>query len=114
MTQLETRLESAIKKISVERGLNDAVMRAAFRDFLQALHETQCKSWHQSNGGSLVKQTYLALGDEAAYHLGGILTMNGDEDVATELEYMDSRLKRFRSITERWEIERDYEVEDNE
>jgi len=107
-----SRMETIIQKISIERSLNDVVIRAAFRDFLQALHETQVKSWHQKDGGSLVKQIYLSLGDEAAYHLGGILAENGNEDVTTELEIMDSRLKRFSKIVELWKIERDYEIED--
>jgi hypothetical protein len=111
-----TRLERLIQQISINRGIDETVMKGAFAEFLKALDETQFKAWNQLDG-SVLAQTYLALGDEAAYHLGGLLTHQGDGhepgDVITELQYIDSRLKRFHTTVERWQTELDWEIEDS-
>jgi len=87
-------------------------MRASFRDLLRALHEALIKSWSAEEKG-IIAQTYWALGDEAAFHLGGILAHFGNVEVGVELEYLDSRMKRFRKILDQWELERDMEIEGN-
>jgi len=37
----------------------------------------------------------------------------GNVEVGVELEYLDSRMKRFRKILDQWELERDMEIEGN-
>lgn len=111
----KSRLQHQIDKIATAHGMDKDVLRSVLGDFVAALHENKVKGWRQEDG--IVGQTYWVLGDEATYHLFGFLTRTcpGDNasDFLVELEYMDPRLKRFYSTVERWEKERDWEIEDS-
>ncbi len=108
---MKDRLQFRINQISRERGIEISVLKAALLDFLRALHENQVKAWNQDHG--LLKQVYLEIGDEASYHLCGLTDRGGEGMCGEELKYMDSSLKRFRTLVELWEFERDQEIEAN-
>lgn len=110
---MKDRLKYRVDQISRERGVNPGVLKAVLLDFVRALHENQVKAWNQDHG--LLQQVYWVIGDEAAYHLGGLLDREGDDGLrVVELQYMDSSLKRFRSIVEMWEFERDQEIKEEQ
>ncbi len=97
------RLGAAVAKICKEHGIPLAVGTAAFAKLVQAFDETQFKA--HDHEGSLVNQVYRVLGDEAAYHLAGLLHRHDEGMALEELKYLDSTLKRFRTTIERWEFE---------
>jgi hypothetical protein len=107
-----------VELICRERGIPYDVGRAAFADFIKALHEIDFKAQDTEKGDlgevCLIDQVYWVIGDEAAYHLGGILANHGNEEVTTMLEYLDWRLKRFRTTVERWEMELKNEIEQSQ
>lgn len=108
----DERFRAAFEKICLNHGIEIHVGRAAFADLIKCLNETDYKLRHPE--GSLVNQVYWVLGDEAAYHLGGLLHDHGDEEVLTELEYLDSDLKRFNTTVTRWEFELQRELDSEE
>jgi hypothetical protein len=103
------RLRSAFEKICQDHGIDMHVGRSAIADFIKHLHETNFKLRHPE--GSLLKQVYWVLGDEAAYHFGCLLRDHGDEEAVTELQYMDPDMKRFRTTVSRWEFELQREID---
>ena len=86
--------------------------RALFRRFFKALDEERFDS--DGNCESAMFITYWAVGDEAAYHLGGLFVGDDSGVVSTEMEYLDCRLKRFRTLVERWEMELKWDKESQE
>jgi len=66
------RLANAIKHICESKNIPLVNGVAAFSELIKALDEARFKA--HDNTGSIVFQTYRALGDEAAYHLAGLLS----------------------------------------
>ena len=105
-------LFNAVIKLCSERGLALDYGRALFSHFLKALDEERFDEKGNYESSRVI--TYFAVGPEAAYHLGGLFVGDDAELVSTEMEYLDYRLKRFRTIIERWEMELAWDKEDNE
>lgn len=97
-------------KICNERGMTLDNGRALFSHFLKALDEERFDK--DGNCESPTVMTYWAVGNEAAYHLGGISVGDHGDLVSTEFQYLDHRLKRFRTLVERWEMEMAWDEED--
>jgi hypothetical protein len=114
----ETIVEKFVQACSRERGVNTAALRAMLRDFIVCLHESQFKSGYSTLDGSVINQVYWALGDEAAYHFCELLAYDGrghdPGEVYTALEYQDSHAKRFHTTIDRWQLECDREIADEE
>jgi hypothetical protein len=93
-----------------ERGIEGVHGRQLFTGFLAALTE-ECVDLNGHFLASPGVLVYWILGDEAAYHLVGL--MSGDEQgiASVELEYLDARLKRFRKTVEQWELEVQWDKE---
>ena len=107
-------LESFIDEASRERGLDQHALRAALRDFIRALHETDFRSsYFSSEDGGYLAQVYLSLGPEAAFHLVEFMARQGkghDPDaMRTELQYIDNHAYRFGTTIQRWQAEVDVE-----
>ena len=102
----------AVAKLCIARGLTLDYGRSLFSHFLKALDEERFDEKGNYESSRVI--TYFAVGPEAAYHLGGLFVGDDAELVSTEMEYLDYRLKRFRTIIERWEMELAWDKEDNE
>lgn len=92
--------------ISLERGTQ------LYSHFIKALDEERTDD--DGNLQSPLFLIYRTLGDEAAYHLGGLYVGDSGDIASTELQYIDGRVRRFRSLVDRWEMERQWELEDQE
>lgn len=103
-------LYAKVVLIFKQRGFSLEDGRHFMAHFLKALDEERADA--DGNIQSAAVLTYWAVGHEAAYHLGGLFV--GDElvAVATELEYLDYRLKRFRHVVEIWKMEMLWDKED--
>jgi len=117
MNNRDTALEASIQTICRERNIDVGMLRAVLCDFLVSLNEVQFKSGYRTNDGCLIAQVYRALGDEAAFHLVGLLSYNGHGydpgELYTSLEYIDARTRRFDTTVQRWQMEIDAEVADS-
>ena len=79
--------------------------------FLKALDEQRFDA--DGNIQSAAVMTYWALGDEAAFHLGGLHVGDHLDVVTTELGgYLDPRIRRFRHIVDMWMMEMAWDKED--
>lgn len=79
--------------------------------FLEVLDKQRADA--DANIQSATVLTYWAVGQEAAYHLGGLYVGDERDIVSTELVgYLDPRLKRFYKLVEIWEMEKAWEKED--
>jgi len=105
------RLEHAIEKICATRGIALDQGKAAFADLIAAMHELTVKARYPEGG--LVRQTYFALGSEAAYHLGGVLIHHEDGLTNETLQRIDPDLKRFKATLDRWQAEAEKGQEDD-
>jgi hypothetical protein len=109
------RLAAALQKIAVERNVERGHLKAILRDFLIALHENQVKAWRDEDW--LLEQVYYELGDEAVYHLAGLLVENINQssagDFLAEVTALDPRINRYKTTVDRWRIESEYEVKDD-
>lgn len=101
-----------LMKLCNERSMALDNGRELFSHFLKALDEERFDG--HGNCESPTVLTYWTVGHEAAYHLGGLSVSDHSDLVSTELEYLDSSLKRFRTIVERWEMELEWDKEDKE
>lgn len=106
------RLANAIKRICESRNIPLTNGVAAFSDLIKALDEARFKA--HDNTGSIVIQTYRTLGDEAAYHLAGLLSEVENGIYIEELKYVDPTMKRFRATVEKWERELAVELRKSE
>jgi hypothetical protein len=96
-------LQEAFMAFCAERGIPAKDGIVLISHFHKSLDEARFVD--SGNCESPLCMTYRTVGHEAAYHLGGLL-VGDDKGVAiTELEYLDYRLKRFRTICERWDME---------
>ena len=106
-------IEASIQTICRERNMDERILHAVLREFLKYLHEAQFKSGYRPEDGSLIAQVHWALGDEAAFHLVGLLASGGKgQDAGTvydTLEYLDAHAKRFATTVQRWQTEVDAE-----
>lgn len=108
----DCRLYGLMMKACAERSIPFDEGKALAAHFLKALDEER-----YCTDGSVDSATFLiyrTLGDEAAYHLGGLFVGDDGDVVHTELQYLDYRLKRFYSWVQRWEMEAAWEKEDLE
>lgn len=94
------------------RGIRIEDGRHFFAHFLKALDEERFD--REGNCESAMFITYWSVGHEAAYHLGGLFVGDDAGIVATEMEYLDYRLRRFRTLVDRWELELKWDREDQE
>ncbi len=105
-------LFDSVTKVCSERGMALDDGMALFSHFLKALDEERFDA--EGNCESPMFITYWTVGHEAAYHLGGLFVGDDGDLVSTEMQYLDYRLKRFRTMVERWEMERAWDKEDRE
>lgn len=96
-------LSEKVSRLCRERGLTDDQGRHLLKHFLKALDEERTDKNGDIQSADVL--TYWSIGQEAAYHLGGLYEGDLFNMVCTELEYLDWRLKRFRKLVEIWEIE---------
>ncbi|MFY8017375.1 MAG: hypothetical protein ACOVN9_04620 [Inhella sp.] len=100
----ECPLYSKVEAICRERGFTKDAGLQFFKHFFKALDEERKDG--DGNIESATAMTYCSLGDEAAFHLGGLYTGDLLDVVSTELcGYLDSRLNRFQKLVELWEME---------
>ncbi|MBK5913874.1 hypothetical protein CCR84_05985 [Rhodocyclus purpureus] len=81
-----------------------------FSSFLRSLDEERLDG--DGNSESTLFLTYMTVGDEAAFHLGGFFVDDAAGMVFTEMQYLDRRLKRFQTIIDLWEMELAWDQED--
>lgn len=97
-------LNATVVRLCRQRGLADQDGRQLLAHFLKALDEERFNE-HGSTESATV-MIYFALGDEAAYHLGGLYVGDAGGIVATQLcGYLDPQLRRFYKLVEMWEME---------
>lgn len=102
-------LLDAVIWICSERGipLNEGL--SLFSHLLKALDEER---FEEGKCSSLLLLIYYSVGPEATYHIGGLFVGDDALMISTEMEYLDSRLKRYRTTIERWEMELAWDKED--
>jgi hypothetical protein len=112
-----SRILNVTRRTKSSYSAAQGVFRAVLRDFLKALHETDFKSACFSDEAGCILQVYTALGPEAAYHLVEFISRQGKghdpDDIRTELNYI-GRANRFYTTVQRWQMEVDTEIADNE
>lgn len=105
-------LSDALSTLCRQRGLEPDDTKALFRCFFKALDEERYD--RDGNCESPTFMVYWSVGQEAAYHFGGLFVGDDGLEVSTEMQYLDYRLKRFRTVVERWEMELAWDKEDEE
>lgn len=104
-------LYASVVLICKQRGFSLEDGRHFMAHFLKALDEERTDA--DGNIQSAAVLTYWAVGQEAAYHLGGLYVGDLRDVVSTELcGYLDTRLRRFHKIVEIWEMEMAWDKED--
>jgi hypothetical protein len=99
-----------LSEICSARWVDEDEGQALFQEFLSAFNGERYK-----DDGSEVSKTwllYFGVGDEAAYHFGGLFTGDDGGLVGVELEYLDWRLKRFGFLVQMWELEKTWDDEE--
>ncbi|MCZ2153559.1 MAG: hypothetical protein LC114_06605 [Bryobacterales bacterium] len=94
-------------RIAKERNVQPELVRAIATDVLRALDEV---SFKQGLTPAIV-ECYWEVGNEAAYHLGGLLAESAElepGEVSENFARLDPSLSRFRTVRDRWtqEMER--------
>jgi hypothetical protein len=103
-------LKYALREICAGRGIDDDGGRELFGEFLVAVYEERFdKKGHEI---SLILLLYWGIRPEAAYHFGGLFTGDNRSVMATVVDLLDRRLKRFDTFIERWELEHKWDKED--
>ncbi len=105
-------LNERATKACIERGITVADGKHFFAHFLKALDEERPDK--DGNLESPVFMIYMTLGDEAAYHLGGLYAGDEFQIAIVELQYLDFKVSRFSTLVERWEMELKWHKEDQE
>lgn len=97
----------AMVNIFAQRGITVDRGRRLVSTFFVELD----KQRHGSDGNTdcTLWMTYLCVSDEAAFHLAGLSIDDHREMAFTTLEYLDYRLKRFRTTVERWVMEMEWD-----
>ncbi len=109
MPEQQCSLSDSFATLCMERGVPSEQGCRLVDAFLKALDEQR---FGRDGIESPLFMTYWCIGDEAAYHLGGLYAGDDAGMGSTELEYMDYRLKRFRTLTDRWRMEMAWDDED--
>lgn len=105
-------LADLVAQISRERGLEVEAGKRLLCWALKALDEQRSDA--NGNVHSATITTYWTLGDEAAYHLGGLFVGDDLGIVETEFAYFDPRVKRFCKLVDTWNMELASQQEDSE
>lgn len=104
-------LYARVVLICKQRGFSPEEGTQFMGHFLKSLDEERTDA--DGNIQSATFLTYWAVGQEAAYHLGGLYVGDHLDVVSTELcGYLDTRLRRFHKIVEIWEMEMAWDKED--
>jgi hypothetical protein len=93
-----------VERIAKERNCSPELVRAIVTESLAALHEGAVKE----GIGISLWVAYMAFGDLAAYHFGGLFAEAGKYETGELLETyqrLDPSMERFRTIVDRWEYE---------
>lgn len=106
-------LQQRVDCICRERGFDPEFGRHFFSQVVKALDEDR-----EDEDGNLESPTillYWGVSREAAYHFGGLYVGDDLDAVQTQLlGYLDPRLKRFHKLVEMWEMERNWDIKDDE
>ena len=103
-------LGERVSNALAERGLSQDDGDQFLSHFLKALDEERFAT--VGTFESPIFMLHFVLGDEAAFHLGGLYIGDALQDSATELEYLDSGVKRFHTLVMRWEMELEIQREE--
>jgi hypothetical protein len=93
----------AVMTLCRERGISLAQGKALFSDFLAALDTERFDQDRNQESG--IGITYWTVGPEASFHLGCLFVGDHGGEVGVEMQYLDSRLRRFRTMVDCWEME---------
>lgn len=91
-------------RIAKERNCAPELVQAIATDFVAAMHEASFKV----GIGQTLFDAHSELSDEGAWHFMGLLTQAAKCEPGEIIEHykrLDWTLKRFASITERWQFE---------
>lgn len=109
-------LDGFVERVARERNVDPMLVRAVLTDFLRELHERIYKDGGYSNA---LREIRLQVGEEAVYHFGGVLIESvGDSSrdfcgmVGESIARMGYRLERYRTIVDRWTLEKKWDEED--
>ena len=113
------RLEGGVEipqfldRVAKERNCSPELVRAIVRDCLSELNETAFKG----GIGTALIAAYWELGPLAAWHFGGLLeeaTSCDSGELWEHYKRLDSSMKRFATISERWKQELEWSRESDE
>jgi hypothetical protein len=96
-------------KICNERGMDLNDGRSLFSHLLKVFDEER---FEEGKCSSILLMAYYSVGSEAAYHIGGLYAGDDAQMISDEIEYLDRRLKRFRTYIDRWDMELAWDRED--
>lgn len=106
-------LQARVDCICLERGFEPESGRKFFAQVVKALDVNR-----EDEDGNLESPTvllYWGVSREAAYHFGGLYVGDDLDVVQTQLlGYLDPRLRRFNKLVEMWEMERNWDIKDDE
>lgn len=109
-TPEECLLGRSVDRICRQRGLETGDGRHLLSSFLRALDEARFSDPEKIESAAVM--VFFSLGDEAAYHLGGLFDGDLGNETAVGLIYLDSRMRRFRKLVEIWEQELAWDKEE--
>jgi hypothetical protein len=104
-----------VDRVSRERNVDPMLVRALVTEFLRNLHENIYKD--ESYHYALLFLLYEC-GDEAAYHLGGILSQCAGEDrdagmlVNETVARLGYTLSRYRTVLDKWDVEKKWDEQE--
>lgn len=103
--------------LSKRYNLNEETLLALTKDIFGWIHEI---SYKKSVSETII-ETYRNFGEETGWHLFGIIMdafeneeycQDAKGELLTAMQYFDVQmLKRFRTIIDRWDIEKKFESE---
>jgi hypothetical protein len=105
-----------VDRAARERNVDPLLVRAVIGDFLPEVHE---RIYKDGGYGKVLPEILFQCGEEAMYHFAGILIASaGDYDrdfvrlVDEHVARLGCRLKRFRTIIDKWKMEKEWDEED--
>jgi hypothetical protein len=113
----DSALDRFTERTSAGHNVSPELVRTVITEFLRELHE--CIFKEESYVHALPKILFQ-IGDEALYHFGGVLIESTGDDcgdfggMANEsiARLAGYRLKRFRTLVEKWEMEKVWDDEE--
>ena len=105
-------LNSCVLDACLGRGIDASDGKHFFSHFIKALDEERTNP--DGSSESPLFLIYYTVGDEAAYHLGGLYDGDAFQEAIVELQYLDFKVKRFKTLVERWEMELKWQQEEQE